>query len=39
MLLAEDHAAMRLGTKHILEQEQDLQVVGEAGDGAEHSRS
>ncbi len=35
VLLAEDHAAMRLGTRHILEQHDALEVVGEAGDGGE----
>ena len=35
MIIADDHAVVREGTRHILEQEQDIQVVGEAKDGAE----
>jgi DNA-binding NarL/FixJ family response regulator len=33
IVLAEDHALMRAGTRHILEQYPDLEVVGEAEDG------
>ena len=33
IILAEDHALMRAGTRHILEQYPDLQVIGEAEDG------
>jgi DNA-binding NarL/FixJ family response regulator len=35
ILLADDHALVRQGVRLILEQEPDLEVVGEAGDGAE----
>lgn len=35
MIIADDHAIVREGTRHILEQEDDLEVVGEARDGAE----
>lgn len=35
ILIADDHAVVREGTRQILEQEQDLEVVGEAGDGEE----
>ena len=35
VLLAEDHAVVREGTRHFLEQEPGLLVVGEAADGAE----
>ncbi len=35
MIIADDHAIVREGTRHILEQEQDLEVVGEARDGVE----
>ena len=35
MIIADDHAVVREGTRHILEQEGDIQVVGEAKDGAE----
>jgi DNA-binding NarL/FixJ family response regulator len=35
VIIADDHAVVREGTRHILEQEQDLEVVGEARDGAE----
>jgi NarL family two-component system response regulator LiaR len=35
VLLAEDHAVVREGTRQILEQAPDLTVVGEAADGAE----
>lgn len=33
IILGEDHALMREGTRQILEQQEDLRVVGEAGDG------
>lgn len=35
MLLADDHAVLRAGTRRILEDEADLEVVGEASDGRE----
>src|SRR6266536_5912314 len=35
VLLAEDHAVVREGTRQILEQDPELLVVGEAADGAE----
>jgi len=35
ILIADDHAVVREGTRQILEQEPDLEVVGEAGDGEE----
>ncbi|MBE0480315.1 MAG: response regulator transcription factor [Dehalococcoidia bacterium] len=35
ILIADDHAVVREGTRQILEQEQDLEVVAEAGDGEE----
>lgn len=35
ILIADDHAVVREGTRQILEQETDLEVVGEAGDGEE----
>jgi DNA-binding NarL/FixJ family response regulator len=35
ILIADDHAVVREGTRHILEQEQDLDVVAEAADGGE----
>ena len=35
MIIADDHAVVREGTRHILEQEEDISVVGEARDGAE----
>jgi DNA-binding NarL/FixJ family response regulator len=35
ILLADDHALVRRGLRLVLEAEQDLEVVGEAGDGAE----
>ncbi len=35
ILIAEDHVLVREGTRRILEQEPDLEVVGEAGDGEE----
>lgn len=33
VLIADDHAVLRQGMRHLLEQEKDLEVVGEAGDG------
>ena len=38
ILIADDHAVVREGTRRILEQEQDLEVVGEASDGEEAVR-
>jgi DNA-binding NarL/FixJ family response regulator len=38
ILIADDHAVVREGTRQILEQEPDLQVVGEASDGEEAVR-
>ncbi len=35
VIIADDHAVVREGTRHILEQEPDLEVVGEAKDGVE----
>ena len=35
ILIADDHAVVREGTRRILEQEKDLQVVAEAVDGVE----
>jgi DNA-binding NarL/FixJ family response regulator len=35
VLLADDHALFREGTRNLIEQEEDMQVVGEASDGAE----
>ena len=35
ILIADDHAFVREGTKRILEQEEDLEVIAEAGDGEE----
>lgn len=35
ILLAEDHAVVRQGTRELLEQQEDLQVVAEASDGQE----
>jgi NarL family two-component system response regulator LiaR len=35
ILIADDHAVVREGTRRVLEQEPDLDVVGEAGDGEE----
>jgi DNA-binding NarL/FixJ family response regulator len=34
-MIADDHAVVREGTRRILEQEPDMEVVGEAGDGEE----
>jgi len=38
LLLADDHALVREGTRELLEREQDLKVVAEAGDGEEAVR-
>ncbi|MEW6033364.1 MAG: response regulator transcription factor [Chloroflexota bacterium] len=38
VLLAEDHIVVRQGTRQLLEREEDLEVVGEAGDGEEAVR-
>ena len=38
ILIADDHAVVREGTRQILEQESDLEVVAEAGDGEEAVR-
>ncbi len=38
ILIADDHAVVREGTRRILEQEEDLEVVAEAGDGEEAVR-
>jgi len=38
ILIADDHAFVRESTRHILEQESDLEVIGEAGDGEETVR-
>jgi DNA-binding NarL/FixJ family response regulator len=35
VVLVDDHTVMRAGTRRILEDEPDIEVVGEAGDGAE----
>jgi DNA-binding NarL/FixJ family response regulator len=35
VIIADDHAVVREGTRHILEQEEDIEVVGEARDGVE----
>lgn len=35
LLLADDHAVVRAGTRQLLERQEDMQVVGEAADGAE----
>jgi len=35
VLLAEDHVVVRQGTRQLLEREQDLEVIGETGDGEE----
>jgi len=35
VLLAEDHVLVREGTRELVQQEQDMEVVGEAGDGEE----
>ena len=33
VVIADDHAVVREGTRSLLEREDDLEVVGEAGDG------
>jgi DNA-binding NarL/FixJ family response regulator len=38
VLIADDHAVVREGTRQILEQEPDLEVVAEAGDGEEATK-
>ena len=38
ILLADDHAVLREGMRNLLQQEKDLEVVGEAGDGEEAVR-
>ncbi|MBI2917388.1 MAG: response regulator transcription factor [Chloroflexi bacterium] len=38
VLLADDHVLVREGTRHVLEHEADMEVVGEAGDGEESVR-
>ena len=38
VLLADDHVLLRQGTRELLEREQDLKVIGEAGDGEEAVR-
>jgi len=38
ILIADDHAVVRAGTRQILEQEPDMQVVAEAADGEEAVR-
>jgi len=35
VIIADDHALFREGTRHLIEQEQDIEVVGEASDGQE----
>lgn len=35
ILIADDHCSIRAGTRKILEMEEDIEVVGEAGDGEE----
>ena len=35
IVIADDHAVVRQGTRSLLEREKDLEVVGEAGDGEE----
>ena len=35
VILAEDHAVVRQGTKHLLDRYPDIEVIGEAGDGEE----
>jgi hypothetical protein len=37
ILLADDHALVRRGLRLVLDSEPDLEVVGEAGNGAERS--
>jgi len=38
ILIVDDHAVLRQGMRHLLEQEKDLEVVGEASDGEEAVR-
>lgn len=38
ILIADDHAVLREGMRHLLEREKDFEVVGEAGDGEEAVR-
>jgi len=38
IVIADDHAVVRQGTRSLLEREHDLEVVGEAGDGEEAVR-
>jgi NarL family two-component system response regulator LiaR len=38
ILLADDHVLLRQGTRELLEREDDMKVVGEAGDGEEAAR-
>jgi len=38
VLLAEDHVVVREGTRGLLQREQDMEVVGEAGDGEEATK-
>jgi NarL family two-component system response regulator LiaR len=38
ILLADDHVLLRQGTRELLEREEDLEVIGEAGDGEEAVR-
>lgn len=38
VFIADDHAITRDGTRHLLEREMDLRIVGEAGDGVETLR-
>ncbi len=38
VLIADDHVVLREGMRHLLEQEKDLEIVGEAGDGEEAVR-
>jgi len=37
-LIADDHAVLRDGMRHVLEREQDIEVIGDAGDGEEAVR-
>ena len=38
LVLADDHAVVRSGTRELLEQQPDLKIVGEASDGKEAVR-
>ena len=38
IIIADDHAVVREGTRALLEKEEDMEVVGEAGDGEEALR-